>query len=609
MFERKLQAMKDASKRPSALNVIGRTLKLLSETQRKKFAKLQVLVIFMALFELLGVASVLPFMNFINSTDQEKAKILEYIPQGVLGVIGDDITLYFGIAVVSLLFLSSTISIITVSKLFSFAHATGADLSKILYSRYLDLKWTQHRERSSSEIIKNVTIECQRITTTILQPLVLLNARIVVACFLILALVVVNYNVALVASSIYALSYWFIFSYIKQKVYENGKNVTTVSEGRYRILKETFAGITEILIYNLSDRYRNKFSQASNKLANSMANNASYAQVPRYFMEFVSFGSVVIIILILDQNGSKNLSDLFPTLAFFGVVAMKLLPAFQQIFTSITHIQGSAAALEAIESDFFKNEVQGNNSNTHIEASGDFIIELKDVNFQYHPNSASLRGIQIGLEKGKRYGVVGRSGSGKSTLVNIIAKLIEPQTGEYRTKSLIDREQSSQVYIGYVPQEIFLKEGTIAENIAYGEQPGRVSQENIDQSIADSGLQDFVDSLPLGKFSQVSEDGLRLSGGQRQRIGIARALYRGPNLLIFDEATSALDSITEQKIIQTLLNLKEKNITIIMIAHRLSTLTGCDKIIVMKNGQIDAVGSFKDLELENDEFQAILLGE
>ena len=349
-------------------------------------------------------------------------------------------------------------------------------------------------------------------------------------------------------------------------------------------------GIKDVLLLGRDDDFIERFNQSGISLAKSLGTNDALGSVPRYIMELVAFGSMISVVLYLIANYEGNLALILPILSVYALAGVKLLPAFQSIYTSIAKIRAHSAAFESIQHDL---EVSKRINSSKLKQDTSFLLAqskicLEDITFMY-PNQEkpALERLNISIPVNNVIGIVGPSGSGKSTIVDILLGLIDPQYGNLKIDETIinnKNRRSWQNTIGFVAQSIFLSEGSIAENVAFGIPKEQISFNKVHQALKLAHLDDLIKSFKDGIHTKVGERGVQLSGGQRQRIGIARALYYKAEVLVFDEATSSLDGVTEKMIMEAIHNFSGKK-TIIMIAHRLKTVQKCDQIFLLIKGK------------------------
>ncbi|ERP97592.1 hypothetical protein Q666_04370 [Marinobacter sp. ES-1] len=584
---------------------------LLTNEQRKKLRRLQFLVVLMAFAELGSVLSIGPFMALVGDMSQLQG-------DGIVGDIyrmsglEDPRTFLFwtGIGVLVALTIAALISMFTIWRLSMYGARVGAELSSRLYSHYMHQPWLFHASGSSSQLTNQIAQECGRITNGIINPLMQMNARIVMAALMAVAIFIFNPAVAITGLVIFAVAYMAMYRIVRQRLIRNGGTITSAQRMRFKLMGEGFGGIKDALLLGRQQVFTDRFDQASIRFADAQGKNQVMSQVPRFVMELVAFGSVIFLILYLLAAHDGNLGTILPLLSVYALAGFKLLPAFQLIYSSISGIRGNLTAFEGLRDDLRASATAtlqlapSENSGEHLAPRK--TIELKNVQFTY-PGKAepALRDLTINIGVNQVIGLVGASGSGKSTAIDILLGLIQPENGELLidgkpiTKQQLRAWQNS---LGFVPQSIFLADSSIRENIAFGLPPELVDEEKVQRAATMAHLDELLAELPEGLNTRVGERGVQLSGGQRQRIGIARALYHDADVLILDEATSALDGITEKLIMDAIHDFSGKK-TIIMIAHRLATVKKCDSIYLLANGQVTDQGTYAELCQRNDVFK------
>ncbi len=584
---------------------------LLTNEQRKKLRRLQFLVVLMAFAELGSVLSIGPFMALVGDMSQLQGD----------GIVGDiyrmsgledpqSFLFWVGIGVLLALTIAALISMFTTWRLSMYATRVGAELSSRLYSHYMHQPWLFHASGSSSQLTNKIAQECGRITGGIINPLMQMNARIVMAVLMVIAIFAFNPAVAIIGLAIFGTAYMAMYRIVRQRLIRNGGIISTSNRMRFKMMGEGFGGIKDALLLGRQEVFTDRFQQASFRLASAQGKNQIMSQIPRFIMELVAFGSVIFLILYLLAAHDGNLGTILPLLSIYALAGFKLLPAFQQIYSSISGIRGSLVAFEGLRDDLRASATASlqltprANSDEHLTPRES--IELKNVQFTY-PGKAepALRDLTMTIGVNQVIGLVGASGSGKSTAIDILLGLIQPENGEL----LIDGEpitkqqlRAWQNSLGFVPQSIFLADSSIRENIGFGLPPELVDEEKVQRAATMAHLDELLAELPEGLNTRVGERGVQLSGGQRQRIGIARALYHDADVLILDEATSALDGITEKLIMDAIHDFSGKK-TIIMIAHRLATVRQCDSIYLLEKGEVTDQGTYDELASRNTIFQ------
>lgn len=581
---------------------------LLNLEQRNKLIRLQVLVVIMAFAEVAGVLSVGPFMALVADSQQLNSGLLNtlFVFSGLES--GQDFLFWFGLSVLGVLFIATMLSMFTTWKLTMYGSQIGSELSVRLYNYYMHQSWVYHTKVNSSSLTKQIAQEVSRVTHQIITPLMLMNAKIVFTVVMATSIFIVNPMVALMGVLVFSLSYFMLYKVVKSRLVNNGRNVTSSQMNRYKLMAEGFGGIKDVLVLGRQTAFVDKFIKSSDLYAYSSANNAVLSQIPRYAMELVAFSAIIFLILIMLTQYGGDLSVILPLLAVYALAGLKMLPAFQQIYRSVSSIRGNLVAFEAIYEDLVSSKEESYKYGMLLGDKGDDIsgdIELDNVSFKYPGKEEfALNGVSLTIPRNQTVGFVGESGSGKSTLIDIVLGLISPDSGRLIVDNkYIDKsnERQWQNSIGFVPQSIFLSDNSIKMNIAFGLSEEEIDDEKIIKSIGLAHLEGLIDDLPDGVNTHVGERGVQLSGGQRQRIGIARALYNDAKVLVLDEATSALDGITE-KLIMDAIHDFSGNKTIIMIAHRLSTVKECDVIFMIEDGAVKDSGSYDELLVKNKDF-------
>jgi ATP-binding cassette, subfamily B, bacterial PglK len=592
--------------------LIKQLFSLLTSEQKLNFYILQGLVVLMAFAELVGVASIAPFMALVGDIGiLEREGILSDVYQYTGLGTPSEFLFWLGILVLLSLLLSAIISMYTTWKLSMYGMKVGTEIGSRLFSYYMQQSWLFHSNNSSSQLTKQIANESTRVTNVILLPLLQMNSRIVLVLFLSTAIFVYNPEVAFFALTLFAVGYLVLFRFVRKTLHLNGQMISSIFVKRFRLMNEGFGGIKDILLLGRDKNLIDKFSLSGKMLANTQGVNTALTQVPRYAMELVAFGSMIALILYLISTHNGNIGAVLPVLSIYALAAFKLLPAFQQIYSSLANIKGNLSAFEAIRSDLESSQIISKKSISINEGKTSvllpkYFIELKEVFFRYPGSSNTiLNNFNLKIPINKVVGIVGPSGSGKSTAIDVILSLIEPDSGQLMIDGKHLNEFDKKAWrnsIGFVPQSIFLSEGSIAENIAFGLPEKDIDRNKVLMSLSLAHLEFFVNGLESGMDTLVGERGVRLSGGQRQRIGIARALYNDAKVLVFDEATSSLDGVTE-KIVMDAIHDFGNHKTIIMIAHRLKTVKKCDKIFYLENGYVVDEGSYNELAKRNEKFK------
>lgn len=593
---------------------LKRLFYLLTPSQRKHLFLLQFLVILMSFAEIISVFSIGPFMALIGNIDQLNGD--GYLAQ-IYKFFGspnqNNFVITVGLIVIAILILATLLSTFTLWRLAMYGARIGADLGNRLFRYYMSETWLFHAQANSSDLINKISVETTRLTGSIILQLMYLNSKLMLALFLSLTIFIFNPYVAFFGALIFSLAYIFIFKLAKKQLALNGKKISEENKLRLQLMSEGFGGIKEILLLGRQQQFNKRFSEASHNFFNAWGNSQVLSSVPRYFMELIAFSSAVLFVMFLIIFYQGNLSSILPMISIYALAGFKLLPAFQQIYFSISTIQGNMASLENLKIDLQSSEKGALSDESNLgtlkhEENIEFFssIQLSNVTFSFPEASEPIiSNLTIKFPKNNVIGMVGPSGSGKSTIIDILMGLIEPDSGFLNYDENILQPNQKRAYqnkIGFVSQTIYLADTSIRQNIAFGLTPQNIKDKKIDAAIKLANLEGVIKSLPQGINTLVGERGIQLSGGQRQRIGIARALYNDPEILVFDEATSSLDGLTEKLIMDAIDSFAGKK-TIILIAHRLSTVKKCNLIYFIDKGRIADEGTYQYLIANNSSFK------
>ena len=596
---------------------IFKIFSLLEKKQQKKIIYLQILILLTSCMEVISLFAIAPFISILADFDLIYKEgyisdIYNYFdfqsPKNFLFV--------FALFFLSILLISSLIHMLTIWIVSTNSIKMGTTLGNRLFSFYLNQEWLFHVKSNSAQLINKIAQESDRITLGIIQPAMMINAKIAVSFFLIIAMIIYNPLVALIVGIILGISYLLIFSYVKNTVLKNGKIVSQTQESRYKLMSEGFGGVKEVLISGRQNFFSNSFENNSNHWADAVGKNQAIGQLPRYIVELIAFSIIVgFVVYLTSKQNENNFNAIFPVLSIYALGGIKLLPAFQAIFSHLTAIKANIHAYENIKENLIEAKKQAFkkpiiiSETKPLEMEFNNELKFKNVNFKYlddeQKNSFNLTNLNFSIKKKHTIGIVGRSGSGKSTIIDLIAGLILPDSGEILIDNKMIDENNKifwQKNISLVSQSIYLADTSIKENIAFGIPFHEIDNEKIRSTVEMSQLTDFVNQLPNGIDTIIGERGVQLSGGQRQRIGIARSLYADSNLIIFDEATSSLDGLTEEAVIKSINNIQNIK-TVVIVAHRLASVKNCHIIYFIDKGKIVDSGTFDELINKNELFR------
>lgn len=592
------------------MKIIKKLFEILSPKDRKRSYLLLCLIFVMAFVDMLGFASILPFVAVLSNPEIVQTNFILnsiYLTLEQYGVKSVNHFLFLlGFVAFSLLIFSLTIKALTQYAQVRFTLIREYHIGKSLIESYLHQPYSWFLNRNSSDLGKNILSEVSSVMGGVMMPLITVISQGSVVIAIVILLILSDPKLALSIGLVLSLSYGIIFYLMKNTLYRIGSQRLKANTDRFTAVSEAFGAVKEIKVNSLEKVFITKFSDPALIYAKIQSLAAVISQIPRYFIEALAFGGVILLILIF-MSEDNNFTNIVPIITLYALAGYRLLPALQQIYAAITQIRFSEAALHSLHSDLknlqYSNLLENKNNNLKLDKS----IELKNVFYNYpNSNKTNLNNINIKIPALAKVGIVGETGSGKTTIVDVILGLLEPTRGNlFVDGKLIDQinKYSWKKIVGYVPQNIYLSDTSIKENIAFGINIEDIDQNKIEKASKVSNLHEFVSNeLPDSYDTIVGERGIRLSGGQRQRIGIARALYHEPKVLILDEATSALDNLTEKAVMEAINNLENK-ITIILIAHRLSTVKKCDIIFLLDKGELKAQGKFEELLAINERFK------
>ena len=591
------------------MNKINKVLSLLTSRERRQAFLLMLMLLVMALLDTIGVASILPFISVLTNPELiETNSILNtmFKLSIIFGVENNKQFLFaLGIIVFILLVTSILFKAFTSYVQLSFVQMREYSIGKRLVAAYLHQPYSWFLNKHSAELGKNILSEAGMVVGGFIKPLIDVIARVMVALMLIMLLISVDPKLAIIIGFTLGGAYVAIFYLMRSFLNKIGKRRLIHNNIRFKSVNEAFSAAKEVKVGGLEQIYIKLFSNSAKIYARASAASVVVGQLPRFFLEAIAFGGVLLIILYM-MGQSDNFNNALPIISLYVFAGYRLMPALQQIYASFVTVTYSAPTIDKLISDIQNlNPLQSNQDEGVLLFNNE--ITLKNINYNY-PNASrtALKDISFIIPAKSTVGIVGATGSGKTTTVDIILGLLEGQKGTLEVDGKIITKQNTRSWqksIGYVPQQIFLSDDTVEANIAFGVEPENISREGIEKASKIANLHEFIiNELPNKYKTTIGERGVRLSGGQRQRIGIARALYNNPQVLILDEATSALDNQTEKAVMDAVNNLN-KDITTIIIAHRLSTVKKCDQIFLLKKGQLESQGTFEELIKINESFR------
>ncbi|MBT0663028.1 ABC transporter ATP-binding protein/permease [Geobacter pelophilus] len=584
------------------IRTIRKIFTLVTARERRRILALFVCILLTAFIEMVGVASIMPFMAVVANPGliQKTSLLLDF--GNFLGI-ADRRAYVISLGVIALCFLVAGNIFAAITS--AFVIRTGARLNQSLSHRllaaYLHRPYEQFLRENSARLNRNILHEVYTVVFQVINPALNVTARVVSACSLIMLMVLIKPVLAifivLILGGFYTLAYIMVRKILKW----NGERYHKFNRELAGIVADIFGGIKEIKLFGREAEYLARFKGPSCHVIKGQTVSGVVPQMPRYLMEVISFGGVILLVIYYLASG-KEIATVLPLITLYAVAGYRLMPSLQQTFSGITQIRFNYPALKLLCHDLGDTPLEFfvDRDNSRVEPLHfDKEIRLEQVAYRYYGASTkALDVISLSIPANSVVAFVGASGSGKSTLIDLMLGLLTMQEGAMFVDGILIKAEnmsSWQRNIGYVPQSIFLSDDTITRNIAFGVPADLIDHVAVQKAAQMANLHGFIETeLPAGYDTVIGERGVRLSGGQRQRIGIARALYHDPKILILDEATSALDVISENAVLEAINTLAHKK-TIIIVAHRFSTIRNSDLIYLLDNGRIVDRGTYEEL--------------
>ncbi len=584
---------------------------LFSKREKRHICWLFCGILIMGLTEITGIVSIAPFMGIVSNP--EIIHTNKYLSQiyNALGFSSSNQFLFFtGVVVLAVLAFGNGFSSFITWLLLRFTFLQGHTLSVRLLNKYLSQPYVFFLNRNTADLSKNILMEVHRVIGGVLMPGMQVLTKMVVALSILGLLIVVDPLLAVTVAIVLGGAYAAVFGLVRMKLARIGKTSAEARTQCFKVASEALGGVKDLKLFGRESVFLQRYFTTSRQFAGYEATSQIFSQLPRYALETIAFGGILLIVLYLI-GVKQNAETALPLISLYAFAGYRLMPALQRIFIGMTTIRYNLPALDILHNDLIPQDSDSDTAFEHAETIAPLKfkdrIELRDIVYSY-PNTPTPAVTNLNLEiKSKTtVGLVGVTGSGKTTTVDIMLGLLSPTKGNLIVDGIEitpANVRSWQKNLGYVPQSIYLTDDTVIGNIAFGVRDNEIDNKAVERAARIANLHDFImHDLPDGYNTVVGERGVRLSGGQRQRIGIARALYHDPKVLIFDEATSALDGITENAIMEAIRNISRKK-TIIMIAHRLTTVQECDVIYMLEKGEVTAKGTYSELIESSSQFR------
>lgn len=564
------------------MNYVKKLLIILDKTTKQKLVWLVLFSICMSVIETIGVSAIMPFIDILINFDTIHSNPQYRRAFDFFGFEKEvSFAIFFGIVLLGFYFFRCVVTILYSYVTAYFSEYLYAQISKKLYNTYLNIPYLDFTKINSSYLTKSIITEAA-LTPRIIRSVLTMISEFFVIVFLYTLMMITDWKITIIFTFVLSIKILFLAQTISKKLKSIGKIREQIQANFYEIINRLFGNFKQYKLYDKerSETTRNQFSKVAYEYTRILATGSLLSSLPKILLETIGLSLIIILLIIILYLKQGNIAYFLPTLSLFVVALYRLLPSANRIVDAYNTIVYCHRAIDIIDVELKVNqEVLGNKIINFRDK-----IELKNIDFSYQEKKV-LSGINLTINKGEKIAFIGESGSGKSTLVDLIIGLYRFDKGEMKIDSvLVDKSnlQNWRSQIGYIPQQVYLFDGTIAQNVCFGRDLDKCL---LEAALKQANIFNFLQTRQ-GVDTLVGEGGIQLSGGQKQRIAIARALYGQPEILVLDEATSALDVETEKKIIHEIYKISQ-NKTLIIIAHRLSTIKGCDKVYQLESGELN----------------------
>jgi len=591
------------------IEILRKLNALMSPAEQRRAKLVFLLMVGMAIFEMLGVASIMPFISLVaNPQVIEHNRYLAFVYDS-LGFNSPESFLFFLGVMVLVLFISTlSFKALTTYAIHRFSNMRLHSMACRLLWAYLRQPFVFFLNRNTADLSKSILMEVTQVAQGVLVPSMKLLSGTVVSIAILGLLLFIDPLLSIIVATVLGCAYAIIYIFTRSLLGRIGKDRLLANQQRFILATEALSGIKELRLMGRERAYLERFRDPSERFARHQATNKVIGELPILAIQAVAFGGVLLMILYL-MGRYKGVEGAMPLIALYAFAGYRLLPAFQDIFRNLTQLRFALPALDLLYDDLSLKEGKIRKNTRpeplHLTES----IRLESVTYRYPgAESDALSDVSLTTQAGSIIGFVGSTGAGKSTVVDLILGLLEPTHGQI----LVDGQPlvgncvaAWQQTLGYVPQSIYLTDDTVAANIAFGIPKQHIDLQAVERAARAAHIDQFIaKELPHGYDTVIGERGIRLSGGERQRLAIARALYHDPDVVVFDEATSALDNATEKSVMEAIKELRGLK-TVILIAHRLTTVRECNRIFLLERGKLMGEGSFDELAGNHAGFQKL----
>ena len=573
---------------------------------RKSLPLLLFVFILSSMAEALGIGLIGPFLNLASNPDSvHQIPLLNWVYSQLDLQSSDRFVPIVGLVIGIVFCVKSCLYLLAQQYINSYSFNQKARLTSRLLRAYLTVPYTFYLRKNSATIINNISNETIWFTHGCLLPLLSGTANVIIVLVLLLLLAQTDLRLLLLILAV-LLPTFLLFYLLRARFKQWGKETVEASQETIRIVNHSLGGLKETRVIGCEAYFQQQIERQAEIMANASSRFSTFQKVPRVFVETCLILFLIVFVSVSQLLFGQNIQELTSILAVFAVASMRLIPVASQLVQAMSQMQNRSFTVTQLYADL-KEIDQQKIAPSDLSSSKDWVmsfkdrVKIKDITYSYPDTSdPAIAKISLDLIKGQSIALIGKSGAGKTTLVDVLLGLLQPEEGDICVDghSIYNNLRSWQNLIGYIPQSIFLIDDTIEKNIAFGVPDRLIDPDRVRQAIKAAQLEELIRQMPEGIDTVVGERGIRLSGGQRQRIGIARALYHKREILVLDEATSALDNETEKLVSEAIASLVGTK-TLIIIAHRLSTVEHCDRIYLLEKGRIVRSGSYQEVVLEN----------
>lgn len=593
------------------MELVRQIWSLFDKVQRRRAVGLFAMMLVGAGFEALGIGLIMPFVALVADPAQiEQMPVLPAVFEALGATSGSSVVIAAGLGLLGVYLIKNLYLSLMYYAQFRFVFSNQVRLSRRLFGSYLHSPYAFHLHRNSAQLLRNVNEEVRMTFLNVLIPLLTLGVELSVVVVIAAVLIVVEPVVAPVAIVTFALISLAFYRMIRRQTVRLGKTQQRHNGLMIQWVNQGLGGVKEAKVAGCEDYFLDHYVASSEAYARAVRYHRFVKEIPRNVIETLGLGGMILVVVLLVARG-QPMASVLPVLGLFAMAAVRLLPSMTRIISALTAVRHHKPSVDVICADLeLLDDAPGDGG---ADGAGEPMafeeeVRLENVSYRYPgANEVALRDLDLTIRRGESVGFVGASGAGKTTAVDLILGLLEPATGTITVdgRPIDEHLRSWQEKLGYIAQPVYLMDDTVRRNVAFGVDDKSIVDGQVWAALKDAQLAALVGSLPEGLDTAIGEGGVRLSGGQRQRLGIARALYRQPELLVLDEATSALDNATEREITSAIEALAGR-MTLVVIAHRLSTVRHCDRLFFLREGRIADVGTYDELLARNPHFQQMV---